>query len=57
MKMAVWKCKKCGYLYDESIGDAKTGIKAGTKFEDIPSDWVCSRCGAGKNQFIRKEST
>ncbi|MBN1194925.1 MAG: rubredoxin [Methanomicrobiaceae archaeon] len=55
--MAVWKCKKCGYLYDESIGDAKTGIKAGTKFEDIPSDWVCSRCGAGKNQFIRKEST
>lgn len=54
MTMAVWKCKKCGYLYDESIGDAKTGVPAGTKFEDLPADWVCPRCGAEKNQFMKK---
>ncbi|NYT06334.1 MAG: rubredoxin [Methanomicrobiales archaeon] len=55
--MAVWKCKKCGYLYDESIGDSKTGISAGTLFENLPAGWVCPRCGAPKNQFFKKEGS
>lgn len=46
--MAKWLCKMCGYIYDESIGDEDSGIKAGTKFEDIPSSWVCPICGASK---------
>ncbi|MFQ5885495.1 MAG: rubredoxin, partial [Thermoplasmata archaeon] len=23
----------------------------GTKFEDLPEDWVCPTCGAGKLDF------
>lgn len=46
--MAKWLCKLCGYIYDEEIGDEDSGIKPGTKFEDIPDDWVCPVCGASK---------
>jgi len=24
-------------------------------FEELPDDWVCPQCGAGKDQFVRKE--
>lgn len=48
IKMAKWLCKLCGYIYDEEIGDEDSGIKPGTKFEDIPDDWVCPVCGASK---------
>jgi len=41
----------CGYVYDETQGDPDSGIAAGTKWEDIPEDWVCPICGAGKDQF------
>ncbi len=27
------------------------GVAAGTAFEDIPDDWACPVCGAGKDQF------
>ena len=33
------------------VGDEETGIAAGTKFEDIPDDWLCPVCGAGKDEF------
>ena len=49
--MAKYKCKACDYVYDEEVGDADGGIAAGTKFEDIPDDWVCPVCGAGKADF------
>ncbi|WP_337384070.1 rubredoxin, partial [Acidaminococcus timonensis] len=26
-------------------------IAPGTKFEDLPEDWVCPICGVGKDQF------
>jgi rubredoxin len=38
------------YLRPEK-GDADGGIKPGTAFEDLPDDWVCPVCGAGKDQF------
>lgn len=28
-----------------------SGIAPGTKFEDLPDDWVCPVCGAPKSQF------
>jgi rubredoxin len=49
--MAKFKCLVCGYIYDERLGDAEHGIKKGTKFSSLPSDWVCPICGAGKDQF------
>ena len=49
--MVQWKCSVCGYIYDETTGDPKAGIPAGTPFEDLPSSWTCPVCGAGKDAF------
>jgi flavin reductase (DIM6/NTAB) family NADH-FMN oxidoreductase RutF/rubredoxin len=46
-----YRCKICGYIYDPEKGDPDSGIKPGTKFEDIPNSWVCPICGASKDQF------
>lgn len=43
----------CGYVYDEKVGDPDGGIEPGTKFEDIPDDWVCPICGLGKDAFTK----
>lgn len=49
--MKKYKCIICGYIYDPSAGDPDNGAAAGTAFEDLPDDWVCPDCGAGKDQF------
>jgi len=49
--MAKWECLVCGYVYDPELGDPDSGVEAGTAFEDLPDDWVCPECGAGKDMF------
>ena len=49
--MKKYICSICGYVYDEAVGDPSNGIASGTKWEDVPDDWVCPECGAGKDQF------
>ncbi|MEA5144115.1 MAG: rubredoxin [Oscillibacter sp.] len=49
--MKKYICSICGYVYDEAVGDPNNGIAPGTKWEDVPDDWVCPECGAGKDQF------
>ena len=44
-------CQVCGYVYDEELGEPENGIAPGTKFEDLPDDFKCPRCGAGKALF------
>ena len=44
-------CNLCGYVYDEAAGDPDNGIAPGTKWEDVPEDWTCPLCGAGKEEF------
>ncbi|HFQ80654.1 MAG TPA: rubredoxin [Desulfobacterales bacterium] len=44
-------CTVCGYVYDPEAGDPKNGISPGTPFDDLPEEWVCPVCGAGKNEF------
>lgn len=44
-------CTVCDWVYDPEIGDPEHGIAPGTKFEDIPEDWVCPLCGVGKEDF------
>lgn len=44
-------CTVCGYIYDEAEGDPDNGVAPGTKWEDVPEDWVCPLCGAGKEDF------
>ena len=41
----------CGYVYDETEGDPDSGIAPGTKWEDVPDDYVCPLCGLGKSEF------
>ena len=47
-----WICKVCGVIYDPAVGDADSGIAAGTPFEAIPDDWSCPICGTRKANFI-----
>jgi rubredoxin len=49
--MQKYQCTVCGYIYDPADGDPDNGVKPGTKFEDIPDDWVCPLCGASKSEF------
>ncbi len=44
-------CGVCGYEYDEAAGAPDAGIAAGTKWEDVPEDFVCPLCGVGKEEF------
>ena len=44
-----------GYVYDPEEGDPDNGIAPGTKFEDLPDDWTCPLCGAGKDEFEPEE--
>lgn len=46
-----WRCRVCGYIYDPKQGDPENGAPAGTSFADLPDDWVCPVCGAGKDAF------
>lgn len=41
----------CGYIYDEALGDPDNGIAPGTKWEDVPDDFLCLVCGLGKDFF------
>ncbi len=49
----MWQCQSvnCGYIYNPDKGDKKGNIPKGTRFEDLPEDWKCPLCGAGKNHF------
>ena len=49
--MDKYVCNPCGWIYDPAIGDPENGIAAGTAFENLPEDWVCPLCGAGKEDF------
>lgn len=50
--MEKYVCNVCGYVYDPEEGDHEGGIPANTSFEDLPEDWVCPICGAGKDAFF-----
>lgn len=49
--MNKYRCIPCGWEYDPAVGDPDNGIQPGTPFEELPDDWVCPLCGAGKDAF------
>jgi len=49
--MKTWICMICGFVYDEEAGSPEHGITPGTRWEDVPEDWVCPDCGTGKADF------
>lgn len=44
-------CPVCGWTYDPEVGDPDSGIAPGTKWEDVPEDFVCPVCGLPKEEF------
>lgn len=48
--MARYQCV-CGWIYDEAKGYPEGGIAPGTKWDDVPDDFTCPDCGAGKDFF------
>ena len=47
-------CSVCDHVYDEALGDEY--FAPGTRWEDIPEDWVCPDCGATKSDFTPVEA-
>lgn len=45
------ECTTCGFIYDEREGLPEEGFPPGTPWDQIPDDWVCPECGAGKRDF------
>jgi rubredoxin len=50
---AKYQCNICGYIYDPAEGDPTQSVEPGTPFEQLPDDWTCPECGAGKEEFTK----
>jgi len=50
-KYRKFACSACGYIYDEAEGDPDSGIAPGTRWEDIPEEWICPECGVDQSYF------
>src|SRR5665647_2945933 len=46
-------CSMCDYIYDEKLGEPHQGIKPGTKFEDLPEDYVCRVCAKRYGDVVK----
>ncbi|HMT93335.1 rubredoxin [uncultured Thiothrix sp.] len=53
--MKAWMCLVCGFMYDEELGLPDEGIVPGTRWDDVPNDWVCPECGVTKADFVMVE--
>ena len=49
--LEVHQCNNCMTIYDPSVGDSEAGIEVGTFFEDLPSNYRCSVCDSGLEDF------
>jgi rubredoxin len=49
--MKTYMCVICGFVYEEEKGLPDQGIAPGTKWADVPMNWKCPECGAGKEDF------
>ena len=50
-----FRCRYCGFVYDEELGLPDEGIAPGTRWDDIPDDFYCPQCGAGKEDYDMEE--
>jgi rubredoxin len=47
----VWQCVLCGFTYDEAEGLPSDCFPPGTRWADVPADWICPDCSATKSDF------
>lgn len=50
--MEKYKCQICGYIYDPIEGEPDSDINPGTSFSDLPPDYKCPVCAAGRDEFF-----
>ena len=48
-------CQASGLVCDGELRDPERGIAPGTKFEDLPENYTCAWCGAGKDMFAAQQ--
>ena len=46
-----YMCLICGFIYDESEVSPEEGLPPGTRWDDVPINWVCPECEARKEDF------
>ncbi|MBW5802844.1 rubredoxin [Coxiella endosymbiont of Ornithodoros amblus] len=46
-----YMCLLCGFIYEEEKGWPEDGIAPGTRWEEVPENWLCPECGAMKSDF------
>jgi rubredoxin len=46
-----YMCVICGWIYDEQAGAPGEGLAPGSRWADVPPDWQCPDCGAGREDF------
>lgn len=49
----VFQCDLCAFSYSEEDGYPEGGILPGTRWEDVPKDFACPDCSAGKEDFSK----
>lgn len=54
-ELHAYTCSICGFQYNPEEGDPAMGIPPGTSFEDLPEDYKCPICNAGKDYFKKDE--
>ncbi len=45
------RCQECHWVYDPEKGYPPSNVAPGTAWQDVPSDFICPDCGAGKDSF------
>lgn len=50
-----YKCEPCEYIYDPRIGDIDGNVAPGVPFDELPENWICPKCGVGKEYFVPVE--
>jgi rubredoxin len=46
-----YMCLICGWIYSEAAGSPADGIPPGTRWEDVPVNWLCPECHTRKDDF------
>jgi rubredoxin len=50
-EMCQCQTSNCGYIYNPDKGCKKRKVAAGTCWAEVPDDYCCPVCGAGKKMF------
>lgn len=44
-------CTVCNYIFDETVGEPRKDVPSGTRFENLPEEWLCPDCNSNKEMF------